>query len=231
MERIVKGIWIPLEIWQDSGLSWNEKILLMEIDSFTAQGKDCYFSNEYIANLLGVTERYASKCLNNLIDAGYVRVVRFDGRKRYVQSEQKFQAGWNKCSMQGGTNVPHTYTNIPKPSIDIEERESKGKASRFVKPSIAEIADFCLSRNNGIDAEEFFAFYESKGWMVGRSPMKDWKSAVITWEKSRKRNTATARNPRRTESVFEKNLRAVDQVLGTNLHKQAYGEKEGCDEQ
>ena len=36
MERLIKGIWIPIEIWQDKSLSWNEKILLMEIDSFTS---------------------------------------------------------------------------------------------------------------------------------------------------------------------------------------------------
>ena len=46
MERIVKGIFIPMEIWQATDLSWSEKILLMEIDSFTTNGRDCFFSNE-----------------------------------------------------------------------------------------------------------------------------------------------------------------------------------------
>ena len=42
MERIVKGIWFPIEIWEADDLSWSEKILLLEIDSFTSQGKDCF---------------------------------------------------------------------------------------------------------------------------------------------------------------------------------------------
>ena len=46
--RISKGIWIPIEIWTDKDLSWNEKILLMEIDSYTAKGKDCYMSDEFV---------------------------------------------------------------------------------------------------------------------------------------------------------------------------------------
>ena len=46
MERIVKGIWFPIEIWEADDLSWSEKILLLEIDSFTSQGKDCFISDE-----------------------------------------------------------------------------------------------------------------------------------------------------------------------------------------
>ena len=53
----------------------------------------------------------------------------------------------------------------------------------FNKPKLSEVKDYCLERNNNIDAEAFIAFYESKGWMVGKNKMKDWKSAIITWEK------------------------------------------------
>lgn len=86
MEREIKGIWIPIEIWEASDLSWNEKILLMEVDSFTSQEKDCYFSNDYIAELLGIKPDTASKMVSSLIRKGYLRQVRFDGRKRYLAS-------------------------------------------------------------------------------------------------------------------------------------------------
>ena len=86
MEREIKGIWIPIEIWEASDLSWNEKILLMEVDSFTSQEKDCYFSNDYIAELLGIKPDTASKMVSSLIRKGYIRQVRFDGRKRYLAS-------------------------------------------------------------------------------------------------------------------------------------------------
>ena len=55
-DRIVKGIWFPIEIWEADDLDWNEKILLLEIDSFTSKGMDCYMSNEHIAKLLKVSE-------------------------------------------------------------------------------------------------------------------------------------------------------------------------------
>ena len=53
----------------------------------------------------------------------------------------------------------------------------------FNKPSVDEIKIYCKQRNNNIDAEAFFSFYESKGWMIGKNKMKDWKRAIITWEK------------------------------------------------
>lgn len=85
-ERIVKGIWIPIEIWKDRNLSWNEKILFLEIDSYTSKDMDCYISNEYIANLLDISETNANKTLSSLISKGYVIKTKFDGRRRYVKS-------------------------------------------------------------------------------------------------------------------------------------------------
>ena len=226
MDRIVKGIWIPIEIWQDKSLSWNEKILLMEIDSFTAKDRECYISNEYIAELLGVTDRCARKYLSHLLQLGLIRVVKFDGRKRYVESTISFQAEWNICSRQDGVSVPHTDNNEYINNNSLYKRES----SRFQKPSIDEIRQYCISRNNSVDPEQFFNFYESKGWTIGKSPMKDWRAAVRTWEKREKEIPQRKRESRR-ESVLEHNFKVMDQMFGTNLHAQAYGKKEVNDEQ
>ena len=85
-ERIVKGIWFPIEIWEADDLDWNEKILLMEIDSFTSKGLDCFMSNEYIAEFLKVSEWKAGQMVNDLIKKGYVIKTKFDGRRRYIES-------------------------------------------------------------------------------------------------------------------------------------------------
>lgn len=109
--RIVKGIWIPIEIWEAADLSWNEKILLMEIDSYTTKGKDCYISDEYISDLLGVNERNARRNLSNLIQKGYVKKTRFDGRRRYVES-LLCRADRSLKTGQTGHQRPHTNNNI-----------------------------------------------------------------------------------------------------------------------
>lgn len=55
--------------------------------------------------------------------------------------------------------------------------------TRFKKPTVEEIAEYCRERNNKVDPQLFYDFYEAKGWVVGKTKMKDWKAAVRTWEK------------------------------------------------
>ena len=69
---------------------------------------------------------------------------------------------------------------------DVESLKTKNtKKTKFQKPNVEEVRAYCQERRNGIDAEAFIAFYESKGWLIGKVPMKSWKSAIITWEKSK----------------------------------------------
>jgi predicted phage replisome organizer len=66
---------------------------------------------------------------------------------------------------------------------------------RFTPPTVDEVRDYCYERMNNVDPEAFVDFYSSKGWMVGKNKMKDWKAAVRTWERSRgeKQNTQKGR--------------------------------------
>lgn len=68
-------------------------------------------------------------------------------------------------------------TNINPPNI------SPLKGGKFTKPTVEQVAAYCLERNNGINAQQFVDFYASKGWKVGSSPMKDWQAAVRNWER------------------------------------------------
>ena len=66
---------------------------------------------------------------------------------------------------------------------------------RFVKPTLAEVQAYCRERNNNVDPESFIAYYESNGWRVGKNPMKNWKSAIITWERNGFSNKTSSSNP------------------------------------
>lgn len=77
--------------------------------------------------------------------------------------------------------IQTVYTG--KDSIDKVSKDNKG---RFTPPTVEEVRNYCLERNNSVDAEAFVSFYDSKGWMIGKNKMKDWKAAVRTWERSRK---------------------------------------------
>ena len=69
--------------------------------------------------------------------------------------------------------------------IDSSAKSTTTKRKRFEKPSISDIKQYCMERNNNIDASQFFYYYESNGWKVGKNSMKDWKAAVRTWERNR----------------------------------------------
>ena len=43
-----------------------------------------------------------------------------------------------------------------------------------------------LERKNNIDPNQFYDFYESKNWFVGKNKMKDWQAAIRTWERNTK---------------------------------------------
>lgn len=72
-------------------------------------------------------------------------------------------------------------------SVNVAEAKPAEPAparKRFVKPELEEIREFCFEKNINIDVDRFFNYYESKGWKVGVSPMKDWKAAVRNWAKN-----------------------------------------------
>jgi hypothetical protein len=57
----------------------------------------------------------------------------------------------------------------------------------FTIPMISEVESYCLERKNNIEPESFINFYDSKGWMVGKNKMKDWRACIRTWEMREKK--------------------------------------------
>ena len=82
--------------------------------------------------------------------------------------------------LQVNTNVPNTK----KPNIDKPIIKEKGI---FSIPKIEEISQYCLERENSIDAEAFFDYYQTRKWESKGTKIKDWKAAVRTWEHNQKR--------------------------------------------
>lgn len=51
-----------------------------------------------------------------------------------------------------------------------------------VPPTLEEVTNYCLDRRNGINPEEWWCYYDAKGWMIGKNKMVNWQSAIRTWE-------------------------------------------------
>lgn len=82
----------------------------------------------------------------------------------------------------GKNSIGKDIINIPS-STSVPEGDVS-KKPRFTKPTVDEIRAYCLERKNNVDPQNFYDFYEAKGWMVGKNHMKDWRASVRTWEKS-----------------------------------------------
>lgn len=204
-----------------------ETIILAVIYGFSQDGESTFSgSQSYLAKKAKCTRRKVTMVLPKLVEMGLV--IKIDKEVRGVKlCEYKVSPRFTgcECHSQGGCECG-SHNNIDIENIDINKERENKTSNRFSKPSIEEIEAYCNERGNGIDPEEFWNFYESKGWMVGKNRMKDWHAAIFTWEKKREKEVAPRkREEKRPESVFEHNLRVMDRMYGTHLHENTYGNK------
>lgn len=113
-----------------------------------------------------------------------------------VENWADYQLQENYDNQQITNNQPTDNQQI---TTSKECKEIKNNIGRFTPPTINEISEYCIKRNNGVDPEKFFNFYQSKGWMVGKNKMKDWKAAVRTWEDKQKEDKPQNNGLRRVQ--------------------------------
>ena len=120
-----------------------------------------------------------------------------------------------------------TSEDIVRQEIDKEkdldkekDKEVGEKRGRFTPPTQEDVSIYCSENNYQVDAQRFIDFYESKGWMVGKNKMKDWKASVRTWvskdkpKRSGKVETPTNYPSIEVEDVDEKALAEQFAKLG-----------------
>ena len=107
-------------------------------------------------------------------------MLTLDGKKAYTECihdvpklDAQVSVGENRDSLElGEVSLGNSAEGGATPTTP----------KRFKKPTLEEIIAYCKERNNNVDPQRFYDFYESKGWRVGNQPMKDWKACVRTWE-------------------------------------------------
>lgn len=75
---------------------------------------------------------------------------------------------------------------LGKDSKDLARSSPKPCTSRFIPPTLEEVAEYCKERGNSIDPQSFIDHYSASNWYRGRTKIKDWKSCVRTWERKEK---------------------------------------------
>ena len=135
-----------------------------------------------------------------------VCVIRDWKVNNYIQSDRYTPSIYieEKAHLSCGKNGRYSYSdtpciqNVSKADTQVragKERLGKGSvvednkaaappcAKRFTPPTLAEVQAYVLERQSPVDPQGFIDYYASKGWMVGKTPMKDWKAACRNAEK------------------------------------------------
>ena len=162
-----------------------ETVLLADLISkeeyFITNGmSDGWFFNteDNIQKDTTLTPSQQRKCIKNLVELNIIEAKRKGvPAKRYFKiNEEQVINFLNNLSLKKVTSINNN-------------KEIKINNKYFKKPKPIEIKIYCIERQNNVDFEAFYDFYESKGWKVGKNKMKDWKAAVRNWER-RKQKTS-----------------------------------------
>lgn len=165
---------------------------LTESDTISETQNDTNRDNETVLTV-------QNPCKTQLSDVLTVQNQHSKVKDSKVKIIPPISPSWGEESASGASTLagesdlehsPHTSaepaceTTSPPAGSGQSPFRQRAPAARFQAPTVAEVADYCSQRNNGVDAEIFVNFYTAKDWMIGKNRMKDWRAAVRTWEKS-----------------------------------------------
>lgn len=105
----------------------------------------------------------------------------------------------------------------PKENVNVKENvndnDKESVSTRFVPPTQQDVADYCKEKGySNIDIERFIDFYESKGWMVGKNKMKDWRAAVRNWNRSQRQESTTKGEKKNSFNNFDQRSYDYDEL-------------------
>lgn len=130
----------------------------------------------------------------------------FCSMKPLIDASKKKQAAGKTG---GEVSKAEANGSNPEPKIkdkSIKEKEerinNKKHIERFTPPDVEQVREYIREKGYNVDAEAFVDFYSSKGWLVGKSPMKDWKAAVRNWSRSQRPETTAKDRQEKTATRF-----------------------------
>ena len=199
---------ISAEVRYDKNITANAKLLYAEITALLNMNGECFATNKYFSNLYGKSVVTISKWIGELISNGYISSFYSykEGTKEIDRRYLSILKGGIKENDKRGIKEKFKDNNT---SINNNITYSNNKV-RFKKPSIEDINNYCIERNNNIDAETFFDFYESKDWKIGKNKMKSWKACVRTWEKRQTKNNNGGMS--KIHSHLQKNINVKEKL-------------------
>lgn len=171
-------------------LRGNELLIYAIIYGFSQDGESSFYGSlTYLAEQTGITKRSVINILKTLVNNNKItreevykngtKFVKYRVCRNFTGGEKVSPSG-EKVSQGGGEKVSPNNITILKEHNTLSQKSAK----RFKKPTVEEVESYAKEIGFDVNAQYFIDYYESKGWVVGKSPMKDWKASLRTWKRN-----------------------------------------------
>lgn len=170
---------------------------LMHINNKCAWAKWFTVPNQTLELLTGLSRKSILNARNVLKQVGLIdfkvngikatSYMIYFTQQTTQQTTQDTTQHTTQHTTQDTTQSTSTLNKLDKTRLDKTIKEKiplESKRKKFQKPTVEQIQAYCAERENDVNPSLFYDYYEARGWMVGKSPMKDWKAAVRTWERN-----------------------------------------------
>lgn len=135
---------------------------------------------------------------------------------QFIRDEENYQKTCEARRLAGAEGGKQKVANASKSKQKVanladnnnENKNKKDNKKDFTPPTLEEVKKYCEERSNNVDANKFLNFYESKGWMIGKSKMRDWKASVRTWEDNK-----TDKPTQKDQTLCQ----VINNLIGSNL--------------
>lgn len=181
VEMLVKLGTYDKEVWETC------KILISE--SFIENIKDAYAKRKGEKINFAVLkdfflQKYASNCIS---DTGNTQIKLKETKLKEIKGVNKEVS--NKVVVLDDQKIEIESNNDYEVDEKTEIVSGNQTTTNFSKPSLEAISAYCKQRNNNIDAQYFYDYYESRNWLLANNlPMEDWRAAIRVWERNERRD-------------------------------------------
>lgn len=154
----------------------------------------CYATNRYFANLYDVEIETISRWINHLKKLGYIESNITQNEDNSIDKRAIIPIVEKINTVLIETSIPPCENNQAPIDKKVKENNIKENNTRdniysdqnqkkFSKPTVEELKKYCEENSLKVDCDYFYDYYESNGWVVSKSKMKDWKATLRNWNR------------------------------------------------
>lgn len=134
---------------------------------------DAVFGLHSLAKRLGLSVQQVRTALAHLQSTGEITI------KSTNQFSVATLENWAKYQIFDGEATNEQQTSNKRITTPKERKKERIN----IPPNRDEVGQYVKEQGFNVDVDRFFDYYDSNGWKVGSSKMKDWKATVRNWNR------------------------------------------------